>query len=68
MPRLRECGEVVGTTRQSDTSIPQEDSWHPFLLEAEFTLEPQLRLEGLDQLKNPMISWGIEFPLRKLSM
>jgi hypothetical protein len=38
---------------------PQEDPWFSFLLEAEST-RAILRLEGLDQLKNPMNSSGIE--------
>jgi hypothetical protein len=40
-----------------DALYPQEDSWYSFLLEAELTPG---RLEGLDQLKNPMTSSGIE--------
>jgi hypothetical protein len=40
--------------------IPQEDSWYPFLLEAESTLRAMVQLEGLGQLKNPMTSSGLD--------
>jgi hypothetical protein len=39
---------------------PQEYSWYSFLLEAESTPRVIVRLEGLDQLKNPMTSSGYE--------
>jgi hypothetical protein len=38
----------------------QEDSWYSFLLETESTPSPIMRLEGLSELKNPIISSGIE--------
>jgi hypothetical protein len=35
---------------------PQEDSWYPFLLEAESTPGPIIRLERLDKLKKNSIT------------
>jgi hypothetical protein len=39
---------------------PQKNSWYSFLLEAELTPRAIVRLEGLDELKNPMTSSGFE--------
>jgi hypothetical protein len=39
---------------------PQEDSWFSFLLEAESAPRAIVWMEGLGQLKNQMISSGIE--------
>jgi hypothetical protein len=46
-------GEVVSL-------YPQEDSWYSFLLEAESIPRVIVRLEGLDQLKTPISSSGVE--------
>jgi hypothetical protein len=40
--------------------LAQEDSWYSFLFEVELTPRALVQLEGLSQLKNPVISLGIE--------
>jgi hypothetical protein len=57
--RLADGGEIIGLMRRPHF-YPQEDSWYSFLLEAESTPGPYLRREGLGQLKNSIISSGIE--------
>jgi hypothetical protein len=42
------------------TFYSQKDSWYSFLLEAESTQRPIVRLEGLGQLKNPTTPAGIK--------
>jgi hypothetical protein len=54
--RLTDVGEVVSLTRRSIALYLEEDSWYSFLLQAESTPGPIVRLEGLGQLKNPMTS------------
>jgi hypothetical protein len=53
--RLTDGGEVVSLTRRPALTR-QEDSWYSFLLEAESSPWAIVRLEGLGQLKNPVIS------------
>jgi hypothetical protein len=38
--QLTDGGEVVSLTRRQAALYPQEDSWYPFLLEAESTPGP----------------------------
>jgi hypothetical protein len=47
--------------RRPAALYPPEDSWYSFLLEAE-SIDPRamVRLEGLGELKIPVISSGIE--------
>jgi hypothetical protein len=46
--------------RRNTPPSPQEDSEYSFLLEAESTPGVMVRLEGVGELKNPVISSGIE--------
>jgi hypothetical protein len=48
---------------------PQEDFWYSFLLEAKLTPGPIVQLEGLGQLKNPMISLNMsKYNLKPVNM
>jgi hypothetical protein len=51
---------AVRSALSAGSPLPQEDSLYTFLLEAESTPGPIVRLEELGQLKNPMTSSGIE--------
>jgi hypothetical protein len=50
----------LSATHAGRLSTPQEDSWYSFPLEAESTPMAIVRLEGLGELKNPMISSKFE--------
>jgi hypothetical protein len=52
---LADSGEVIRVTRRPPLS--KDDSWYSFLLEGH---KAKVRLEGLDKLKHPVNSLGIE--------
>jgi hypothetical protein len=54
--RLTDGVEVVSLKRRPTARYPQEVTWYSFLLEAESNPRDIVRLEGLGQLKNPIIS------------
>jgi hypothetical protein len=53
--RFTDGGEVVRITHRPPFTF-QEEPWNSFLSEGESTPGAIVRLEGLDQLKNPMTS------------
>jgi hypothetical protein len=58
--QLTDGGEVVSLTRRPTALYPQEDSW--VLISVRSRVDPRaiVRLEGLDELKNPVTSSGME--------
>jgi hypothetical protein len=52
-------GSEVSLTRWLPFT-PQEDFWYSFLIEAVVEPRTRERLEGLDEMKNPMTASGIE--------